>query len=275
MPDKTCNTCGETFLATTEFFHAAIGNKDGLNNKCKKCIKTYNHERHARLQAAKPPEKKKKYLIPEALSKVCPECGINKNKEEGYWKSSDSRDGYGSRCKDCSRKTTEMWRDSEIGRAKSVATQKEWRANNPDIVRAGKKRYRERNPEKVKAGQQRCWEENGEQYRVTHWRYWLNKKYGLTEERYYEILKEQNYQCAICGATEKDFRRQRFCVDHCHDTGVVRGMLCFACNVILGNAHDNPELLESAVSYLKKFPKSGIECGTIEPEKEKPDDSVA
>ena len=255
MAEKTCNTCNKTFPATTEFFYVAKSNKDGLNCKCKECQKQYGRNRHAKKQADKPPEKKRKYLDINSLTKTCPACKIEKNKEEGFWKSKASRDGYGSRCKKCSRATTKRWSETEIGKAKIRARGRVWRADNPELIKENKKRFRENNPESVKASIDKCWEKNGDQYKATHWRYWLGKKYGLTEDRYYEILEEQGYRCAICGALEKDSRKERFCVDHCHDTGVVRGMLCFACNVILGNAHDSVPLLQSAIEYLNRFPK--------------------
>ena len=91
---------------------------------------------------------------------------------------------------------------------------------------------------------------------ATLWRRHLQTKYGLTEDKYYELLQEQNYVCAICGAAEADSKRKKFCVDHCHDTGVVRGLLCFGCNTMLGNAQDDPEILQNAIDYLKKFPKT-------------------
>ena len=55
--------------------------------------------------------------------------------------------------------------------------------------------------------------------------------------------------CAICGLPETD---KRFCVDHNHKTGVVRGLLCANCNKGLGHFFDSIESLEKAKSYLLK-----------------------
>lgn len=200
----------------------------------------------------------KKRLDLDSPSKVCPGCGVDKYKQSGFCKSKHSADGFQSQCRDCSNASTKRWRESAEAKAIVRANGEEWRANNPDKVAANKKRYRQNNLDKVKAGIQKCVEENGEQYKVSKWRHWLKKKYGLTEDRYYEILQEQGYRCAICGSVEKDSTQGKFCVDHCHDTGVVRGLLCFACNVILGNARDSTEILENCVAYLKKFPKDVI-----------------
>ena len=197
----------------------------------------------------------KRTLDVDSPSKICPGCKIEKIKEEGFWKNKASRDGFSYKCKICSKEQTEKWRDSEVGKAKTRATGIEWRINNPEKIKQNKKNYRENNPETSRKSVQKCWNNNKDKYKVTHWRTWLRNKYGLTEGRYYEILEDQNYCCAICGSPEKDSRRQRFCVDHCHDTGIVRGLLCFSCNVLLGNANDSIGLLEEAITYLKKFPK--------------------
>ena len=78
----------------------------------------------------------------------------------------------------------------------------------------------------------------------------LKKTYGITLEQYDEMLEEQGNGCAICG-TEEPGGRGRFHVDHCHDTGQVRGLLCMSCNTALGGFKDNTKTLLSAVNYLR------------------------
>ena len=56
---------------------------------------------------------------------------------------------------------------------------------------------------------------------------------------------EQNAQCAICGIQGK------LCVDHDHETGQVRKLICIACNHLLGKAKDSPVILQKAISYLQ------------------------
>jgi hypothetical protein len=75
-------------------------------------------------------------------------------------------------------------------------------------------------------------------------------KYGLTEERYNEILVSQGGRCAIC-RIEKCKTGRRFAVDHDHGTGKVRGILCSACNIGIGHMQDDPELLRRAADYLE------------------------
>ncbi len=76
--------------------------------------------------------------------------------------------------------------------------------------------------------------------------------YGLTEVEYTKKINEQNNICAICG--KKDIGKV-LCVDHDHDTGKVRGLLCNNCNIGLGNFKDNIKIIQSAIVYLQKYPK--------------------
>ncbi len=82
------------------------------------------------------------------------------------------------------------------------------------------------------------------------------KKYGLTEETYQTMLTTQHGCCAICGGNETVIsswtkRLKRLAIDHDHDTGIVRGLLCGRCNQGLGYFKHDPKLLLAAVAYLK------------------------
>lgn len=75
------------------------------------------------------------------------------------------------------------------------------------------------------------------------------KEFGITPDRYRELLAAQGGGCAICGA--KNGRGgARLSVDHCHQTGKVRGILCGRCNVALGQFGDTAQSLQKAVNYL-------------------------
>lgn len=91
----------------------------------------------------------------------------------------------------------------------------------------------------------------------------ISSKYGLTEERYFEILSEQGGHCAICPRTDGRKKQKtctptkfHFAVDHDHATGVTRGLLCDTCNRALGMFGDSPANLLSAVAYLAKHGKA-------------------
>lgn len=74
-------------------------------------------------------------------------------------------------------------------------------------------------------------------------------KYGLEPGEFDQMLADQQGRCAICRTdTPKGHGWQ---VDHCHDSGAVRGILCHSCNVGIGHLKDDPTLLEAAVAYLR------------------------
>ena len=78
----------------------------------------------------------------------------------------------------------------------------------------------------------------------------LRHRFGITVEQYNSILASQNGGCAICG--ESCSTGKRLAVDHNHETGEVRGLLCAACNRGLGMLKDSPRILASALNYLVK-----------------------
>lgn len=79
----------------------------------------------------------------------------------------------------------------------------------------------------------------------------LKRQYGITPEEYDALLTSQGGGCAICGATKPGGRTKHFPVDHCHATGVVRGLLCTKCNRGLGLFNDDTGRIARAVKYLK------------------------
>ena len=84
-----------------------------------------------------------------------------------------------------------------------------------------------------------------------HRAYLYKQKYGITLEEYDEILADQGGCCLICKRDTPN-GQGRFVVDHNHETGEVRGLLCSTCNTGLGNFMDNPDFLLSAYHYIKE-----------------------
>lgn len=80
----------------------------------------------------------------------------------------------------------------------------------------------------------------------------LKTVYGLTVEDYDQMLANQGGGCAICHTTVPR-GMGRFCVDHCHATGRVRGLLCNECNRGIGALKDDPDRLRGAIAYLEQF----------------------
>lgn len=73
----------------------------------------------------------------------------------------------------------------------------------------------------------------------------LKRKHGLSRGDLGTLCEEQGGVCKICGM------KRRLVVDHCHDSGAIRGLLCTGCNVGLGMFRDSPKILRDAISYLK------------------------
>ena len=80
------------------------------------------------------------------------------------------------------------------------------------------------------------------------------KKYGIDQNRYDEILSSQNSVCAICLKPESKKHQNgnvtNLSIDHDHETGKVRGLLCSKCNFAIGHLDDSPYLCERAMKYL-------------------------
>jgi hypothetical protein len=76
------------------------------------------------------------------------------------------------------------------------------------------------------------------------------RRYGVTPEQYDELLANQSGGCAIC--CQPCVSGMRLAVDHDHETGVVRGLLCMKCNRGLGLFCDQENLLNAAISYLQR-----------------------
>lgn len=83
-----------------------------------------------------------------------------------------------------------------------------------------------------------------------HRKYEAKSNYGITPELYDKMLEEHEHRCAICGSREGG-KFKTLNIDHCHNTGKIRGLLCHLCNRGLGLFKDDPVLLEKAIAYLR------------------------
>lgn len=92
----------------------------------------------------------------------------------------------------------------------------------------------------------------------------LKKTYGIDADDYDRMLLDQDHKCAICGGEETVSHmtsqlKRALAIDHCHVTEKVRGLLCTACNTLLGNAKDDVDILLKAVEYLRRYQTSSPE----------------
>ena len=152
--------------------------------------------------------------------KQCSKCGEQKPLDE-FHRDSKRRDGRHGHCKTC-----------------VLARVTKYRADNPEKIKESQRRSRAKNPE-VYRNKQLLW------------------TFGITLEEYQRIEAEQEGVCAVCGEAETEMHPQsgkprNLAVDHDHNTGAIRGLLCNACNRGIGLMNDNPETLRAAITYLER-----------------------
>jgi hypothetical protein len=162
--------------------------------------------------------------------------------------------GRGQRCNDCynRRQRERLAADPE----KTRDYHREWARKNPDKVKAKRDKHQS-TPEYREAQSERnrsYYEDNQERLRTAA----LERapiasivRYGITAEQFNEMLARQNGVCAICGQDNTRFGK-RLAIDHDHDTGDVRGLLCNSCNGALGLFKDDVDTLKKAIEYLQK-----------------------
>lgn len=142
---------------------------------------------------------------------------------------------------------------------------RKWKRENPETVKAQKARYRARRPEVARAYRQNnkeslkaigdAWRSaNPEKVKGYRRRSNIKKRYGITLEQRNAMLALQGDCCAMCKCSDPG-SIQGWCIDHSHDTGDIRGILCAKCNTSLGQAGDALERVVAwaamAISYLK------------------------
>ena len=84
----------------------------------------------------------------------------------------------------------------------------------------------------------------------------LKQRYGISLDEYHSIIANQNFACPICQVEISEtlgYKGKRLVVvDHNHDTGEVRGILCWSCNLMLGHARESTDILYKAIVYLSE-----------------------
>lgn len=176
----------------------------------------------------------------------CSRCREVKPRDQ-FGKHPKHKDGLQSACRECyaraaaerRRAHPERHRESArksrvVHREKMLEATRKWRRENKAFVRERRRVWEAKNPDKVKL-------------------IYLRKRaklFGLTAEQYLAMHAAQGGCCAICRKPEAECGRRRFGVDHDHETGAVRALLCGPCNSLLGLARDDIAVLECAIAYL-------------------------
>lgn len=150
--------------------------------------------------------------------KFCPECKTDKPEADFPVRKTGKLYAY---CKPCNSARTKAW--SAQNKDRKTASAKAWYAVNRESER---KRARSR------------------YFRVT---------YGMTQEELLLKLSQQNSRCAIC---DQEIDLQTLCVDHCHDSGKVRDLLCNLCNISLAPI-ERAGFLTKALAYLERHRSIG------------------
>jgi Recombination endonuclease VII len=128
-----------------------------------------------------------------------------------------------------------------------------YRETHKEEIKAAQRRYRETHKEQISERARHKWQtdpDHREKHRVRNRlaqrRMVFRKVYGISWADYEAMFERQGGACAICKRTGLTL-----CVDHCHLTGEVRGLLCIRCNSAIGFCSDDPALLLAAAAYLR------------------------
>lgn len=142
----------------------------------------------------------------------------------------------------------------EYSRKYYEANAEKKREYDRQYYKANREKVRERNRKYYKANREKERERNRKRHEASPETDRENRylrHFNITIEEYDLLLKEQGGACAIC---LKPPAKMRLAVDHCHKTGLIRGLTCFICNRGLGYWRDMPELCRAAAEYLEVPP---------------------
>lgn len=167
-------------------------------------------------------------------SKICSKCRVPKPRTEFNKVRGKER----ALCKMCHVAESKRWANDNRERRREYA--REWAAANIDKVRAYAKRtYKSRSPERVA------------KKKIYRRKRHLERKYGITQPQWDAMFEAQGGVCALCKVPGRAGRHGKLVVDHCHETGKVRGLLCGPCNVAIGILGETVERFECVTAYLK------------------------
>lgn len=213
-------------------------------------------------------------MVPD--SKRCTKCGVDKPLPE-FSKAPRGKYGLKSSCKDCdSRRAHANAPKRRLAPEEVKRRLEERRGDSKTCTKCGEEKPRSefsksrdgKHGPVLHGSCKRCNSERAMQWFADNpgrtiankRKFNLAKNYGLTVADYDALLRSQNGVCAICGEDEPNAhgrtgKQFRLAVDHCHETGKVRGLLCQKCNRAIGLLKDDPATLRRAISYLLRHRK--------------------
>lgn len=231
---KRCSKCKKLKLEIE--FNKDKRTKDGLDYKCKQCVKdkSLNYKLKNKIKNSN---------INFNGTKICMTCNKELPKLEFNIKRT-TKDGLQYNCKDCFEKEQIIRRKKLKNRNISALD-----LSGKKICCSCKKEYDKIN----------FWKDlsvsDGLDYKCKYcaskdaWILKL-KKYNLTQELYNKLLNKQENKCPICKKTFSSNLKP--VIDHCHESGKVRGLLCSNCNTALGLLFEKEYNFLEAISYLNK-----------------------
>jgi Recombination endonuclease VII len=152
----------------------------------------------------------------------------------------ESKTYEGKACPKCGA-TKRYTRDNRCVACADIQARR-WREDNPERIKEAHIEWKRNNREKIKV-----WVENNRSRIKTSS---LKNVYGTTYKAYTEMLADQDGRCACCFRRFKSSKLTH--LDHCHESGRVRELLCSRCNHTLGKVGDDPSLLRALALYLEK-----------------------
>lgn len=171
--------------------------------------------------------------------KRCADCEVEKGLAEFGPTKQQLKFGVRSRCLECERKYKQEWaKKNPTGRAKQDQATRNWQQSNREKIRKWNKAYKRQRaadrPEQFKAYERKCR---------------LKRMYKVTPEWFNEQSTKQNGLCAICNRPPG---QKGLCIDHCHETGKVRKLLCSQCNTGLHKMERDIQWFRKAQDYLRE-----------------------
>lgn len=227
LPLIACSGCGRT-LPSDQFDEDRHGPKR-RSSRCRECCKETLIARETRNRVHR------EHAISDGHYKKCRKCGIQMLISD-FPPDSRAQGGTAANCRKCKEVAHKKWRDRNIEHVRETSR-----------TEARKRSYNQRNPEA---------------HRLAVKKARIKRDYGITYDDLVRMVDEQGNKCAICGTqfSERGWGAAAKQIDHDHETGKVRGILCLKCNRGLGLFEENERRMVAAIAYLKFHGKTVIDA---------------